>query len=1156
MADPSARNAPGISRANAINTNTNNFYESDPFDDGGAGIDWSSVPDGPAPPAAGGAASAAAARPQNQPYGQQQQQPPQQHGQPHNQYGQPMQGIGQGERYGRPSGPVATTAGNSSDGNVPSITNTLGGRRPGSGGSVGGGGSRRVGTAYNPYGSSSSASTTAQRSSYGALHGSVGSAASTVASSAREGRESLGSAASAAGSASGGILTDAAVVDGIGRSGNGMSGTSSGSAMGGATNVQNMSGGSAPVNLSGNAPQPQQPGNANIQGDANGTANATKTANAPNNDATTATTATTTTSSNQDLLRQIEALTSQLSTRDEEIFNLQIQLTTVEAEASHKTSAAEKVADQKVRAVEDKLRMVQREADSARAGYARERSRRAKGGGGGGGDVPPPPPQQQQQQQQQQPPTQQQQPRTAVKGTGCVQMGSQVVTPPAALESAGGIGLRDDKGIGGMNAGSGRGGMTGAPMLSRSQRLATHLLLRIDELWPDEETRLAKGDDDAVSPTTIVDEAEDEEGPQSKRRKRREDHSINVAAANDSVPMSLMRSSAIRPGSREAAMLTQPQRPAAASTATPASSAPQPLIPRTKEWLNVTDTQGKEKASIRDLLTQVVSWEYDGGNTQSPPSVAVLVRDIVQRIASKFADVDVAVAAATSEEGTRMDVDSSNNNQTDSKASSAACTDLPTILENSSWPAVVRLLVILQEIMTFSSEAREVLRTWLARTIDPQLRSASEEDSTSIVSLSKTASRISVFGNVVKPSDHVLTELSSNTREILHSGPDGFAGFVSRSSSGVDCWNQESIEMFCGKLRDILCGAILGRYSLRSTGSKDDGQNPAILNLEKEASNFFLTVMSDAPTPSGIDDLGVWSVWYDELLPSAFIEEPVPVATTDLISILEDRSTLPRDLPSRRREKKKVRSLPNRAFSGINDGSGNFVLEMKCRSLEILLCIITCCDESRKRFPREDRLARQALAALLDEVDGSILPALSKFSSSTDNHDTSRSLRFGLGIVSYLTLLCRSEEGFEVLRTSMTVDYRGSGTRELASSGVAAMVDILQCAILYASKGSTSDGNSEHMSLWQRLLDETLEFFHLVYFQVTRIRLRATDVDDINLPTVLASVGERREIFICCIHHIRSPSIGLRTTLDSANNRHIATMLLKELGYDIEEEDA
>ena len=81
---------------------------------------------------------------------------------------------------------------------------------------------------------------------------------------------------------------------------------------------------------------------------------------------------------------QIEQLTAQLETKDDEIFTLQMSLASVEAEASHRAQKAEGEAANRVRLVEDRLRLVQREADSARAGLARERTRRGKGGGSGG----------------------------------------------------------------------------------------------------------------------------------------------------------------------------------------------------------------------------------------------------------------------------------------------------------------------------------------------------------------------------------------------------------------------------------------------------------------------------------------------------------------------------------------------------------------------------------------------------------------------------------------------------------------------------------------------------------------------------------------------------------------------------------------------------
>ena len=243
-----------------------------------------------------------------------------------------------------------------------------------------------------------------------------------------------------------------------------------------------------------------------------------------------------------------------------------MSLTSVEAEASHRTQKAESEAASRVRLVEDKLRLVQREADSARASLARERTRRGANGGSGGGsgksstEMAMDRQHQQQQQQQQQVGGHGLQHRSDGMQNKQHGSGKRVVTPPeqtAASAAAAGNNTTIDESarfqpILSSVADSGKAGSGAGPSQSRSQRVASHLLLNLDLLWPEEGGDAATAGMAASAVMVTSGGGEGAKPPQSKRQRRQGGAAAGSDGGASAKGGGLTRSGAIHPGSREA----------------------------------------------------------------------------------------------------------------------------------------------------------------------------------------------------------------------------------------------------------------------------------------------------------------------------------------------------------------------------------------------------------------------------------------------------------------------------------------------------------------------------------------------------------------------------------------------------------------------------
>lgn len=877
---------------------------------------------------------------------------------------------------------------------------------------------------------------------------------------------------------------------------------------------------------------------------------------------------------------QIEHLTNQLETKDDEIFTLQMSLASVEAEASHRTQKAEGEAANRVRLVEDRLRLVQREADSARAGLARERTKRGKGGGSGGSfgsgsgatnEM-----------------AEKHGGQRGGEGTQTKSGGKRVVTPPEQTAAAEANAMDESMAIparfrsifppiDGGSADKGLVSGSAGGLQSRSQRLASHLLLNLDLLWPEE------GNDAGMAPPTCMfvpfSSGEGGRPPQSKRQRRHstvstkhdnsEASTMATNAAGNGDRAVLTRSGAIHPGSKEAdrykaaAALRDHKQPEKVGPKEQAGSATTAIIAdgglpagtAAAAGARASSSDGKEREALRMLLTHIASWDASK-SASPPPSVGALVRDIIVKITSNFDDGIVRTQVglrSTSKGGDEpMAIDGAGDNSSKSEEDAGNASSRPNILSDDSWPTAVRLFAVLREMLALSSEARNVLRTWIAQTAYPDIPSpATAGAPRSIASLSTTRSRIDFLDSdgTSKARDEILVEMNANVRETL----GGALTLGSRVEGTSDCWDQKIVESICGKFRNILCSAILGLHSM---GQPVDviGQS-GIGRLETEACSLFLVLMNDAPSPSGSHDLGIWAVWFDELLPTAFLESSStePSATNpghDLVAVLEDGSDLVGGFPRRRASKKKVRFLASRHNSR---RAHNFVMEMKDFALQILLRLVNCCDDTRNRLMQGDPLARRVLAAVLDELEGGIVPLLDTPSTNSNLNRirkiTEHPLQFCLGATEYISLLCRSTEGFELLRTQMTADFsRGGGRREqLSFSGIAIMADVLRCT-LTASKNVHCELNSDLVTRSRSVRDGIVSFFGIVWLQVTQSRLAEGEAES---DTLLSIVDERRETFISCFSALQD--VRMKKTID-ADTLLVVEQIMREVGYDIDEE--
>ena len=847
-----------------------------------------------------------------------------------------------------------------------------------------------------------------------------------------------------------------------------------------------------------------------------------------------------------------------------------MSLTSVEAEATHRTQRAESEASSRVRLVEDKLRLVQREADSARASLARERTRRGGGGGGGGGGgssgsggKSSTEMMMDRQQQRQVGGGQGLQHRSDGMQNKQQSGGKRVVTPPEqnAASAAGASNTAMDESmlvsarfqpILSSIGGSGIAGSGAGPRQSRSQRVASHLLLSLDLLWPEEGSDAGM----AVSAFAVTSSGEGAKPHQSKRQRRYGGTGTAGSEGGASTKgKGLIRSGAIHPGSKEAerykaAAPLRGQKGADQSTRDNGQDSANTTTANNNQCLpagnaaSVDSHDGRERSAVRTMLTQIVSWDANKA-ASPPPSVGALVRDLIVMITSNFdGGENGAEAAKGGSEAEPMVVDDSGNNSSKPKDQNR-----PKILSDTSWTTVMRLTNLLREVLTLSSEARDLLRIWLARSAYPDIQTSSAAvQGSSVDSTIKIRSRISFLGSddTSKPSETALDRMAVDVREAMC----GTAALRPTIDGNSYCWDPKSIESTCGKFRDILCGAILGMYSLGK--SFDFLRQSGIGNFEKEASSLFLVLMADAPSPAGCHDLGIWAVWFDELLPTAFLatSSSDPSATnpgTDLVAILEDGSDLVSGFPRRRANKKKARFFKSRHR---NRRANNYVMEMKSFALQIVLRLVDCCDDTRNRWLQGDPLCRRVLVAVLDELEGSIMPVLDSVPTNPNRKLTEHPLNFCQVAIAYASLLCRSIGGFKLIRTQMISDFSrttGGHREQLSFSGIAIMIDILRWT-LKASKATNDELGQDLVALSQSIRNGIVDFFSLVWSQVTQIRLSKGEAES---DTLLSVVDERRETFIGCFSEMQSP---LTRTAIRADTLLAVEQVMREIGYDIDEE--
>ena len=218
-------------------------------------------------------------------------------------------------------------------------------------------------------------------------------------------------------------------------------------------------------------------------------------------------------------------------------------------------------------------------------------------------------------------------------------------------------------------------------------------------------------------------------------------------------------------------------------------------------------------------------------------------------------------------------------------------------------------------------------------------------------------------------------------------------------------------------------------------------------------------------------------------------------------------------------------------------------------------------------------LARRILIAIIDEVDGCILPCMSaNATSGSQIRDLEQCLQLCHACVHFLLVLCQSDEGIQTVRLQLRLDSGQGDHSRWSSSAISCMILILKSTLSHAMAAEENESkaqiNSDISVLLNTIVAQCIIFFKtlllFVHNQQHQQPKSGSSYSKYGTTSLLALISEKRLDFLSCCHNILSHDSPANTNMlndrslfhISDDLKHDVRMLLEEVLIDEDEENS
>jgi hypothetical protein len=263
--------------------------------------------------------------------------------------------------------------------------------------------------------------------------------------------------------------------------------------------------------------------------------------------------------------------------------------------------------------------------------------------------------------------------------------------------------------------------------------------------------------------------------------------------------------------------------------------------------------------------------------------------------------------------------------------------------------------------------------------------------------------------------------------------------------------------------------------------------------------------MSDAPPYRHTESVGrtpyLWKFWFDSLFPSdcGRDETGTDEQAGDFFSfweVVEDgrgSSGRKRCVLTVTEETKKSKHRRSTINNNVVPSNSVFTkqqetLSVKIKSgiIELLTHLVISSSSVHQSMYQSSTLARRVLAAILDDINGSILPALSPPLSKDRAQMVLQYLQLSYCSNQFILALSRSSEGIHILRYQMMVesDSKEGQTTNWSQSAIACMAlvlnSVLSCANSLEEEEFTPTWAADLTPYLNRIAEQCVTFFKTI----------------------------------------------------------------------------
>jgi hypothetical protein len=470
--------------------------------------------------------------------------------------------------------------------------------------------------------------------------------------------------------------------------------------------------------------------------------------------------------------------------------------------------------------------------------------------------------------------------------------------------------------------------------------------------------------------------------------------------------------------------------------------------------------------------------------------------------------------------------------------------------------SVLHILRGLSDILALSTKARDDLRFWLYQSQQPLGRDSVQKNNTE--SLGAVHSRIEGLpSNLIKPASNDDKEAfwTSTCRATL-------------ADRGNE-WDAVTMSQPCNLFFEILVALMKGRpyksipFDMESKGSI------MVQLIRYQAICLVLTLMSDAPPYRHTESVGrtpyLWKFWFDSLFPSdcGHDETGTDEQADDFFSfweVVEDgrgssgRKRCVLKVTEETKKGKQRRSINNNGVPSncvFTKQQETLSVKIKSGIIELLTHLVISSSSVHQSMYQSSTLARRVLAAILDDINGSILPALSPPLSKDRAQMVLQYLQLSYCSNQFILALSRSSEGIHILRYQMMVesDSKEGQTTNWSQSAIACMAlvlsSVLSCANSLEEEEFTPTWAADLTPYLNRIAEQCVTFFKTIQSFSQNQKRSSSKSKPLSFSSM---ISEQHHVLLSCFQKL----ISCERRANVANGEAFLLWISDELKYDVQ----